>query len=234
MASTASIFPLANGTYHILVQEPNVQRAFLTAFTGNNVTNVGLSTDQNVATAWTLYYDQARASYIIVRSGASTNTEVLDATKTLNSGVVTGQFRGEVWQRWAIRVHSDNTVAEGLAGRITGYTITPLSAPQSALAAADQDSVPRPAQVRVAPRNGGNIRPSQLWLFIPAPPGIWFGVSTRGGAQFSTGNDLESVEVEEPWELGGESGVVSSYHDGVQKVIAQAQEELKVVASQQG
>ncbi|KAH9019896.1 hypothetical protein EDB83DRAFT_2674307 [Lactarius deliciosus] len=226
-ASTASIYPLANGTYHILVQEPDGGRAYLTASRGNEVTNVGLSTDPNLATAWTLQYDQARASYIILRSGVKTK-EVLDATRTLNSGVVTHEFHGGVWQWWAIRLHS---VAQGTAARVKGYTITPLSAPQSVLTATGRDSVPRPAQIRVAPRNGGNILPLQLWIFIPAHPDNPFAM---GDAQFSTGNDFESVEVEGPWELGGESGVVSSYHDGVQKVIAQAQEELKVVASQQG
>ncbi|KAI9439255.1 hypothetical protein H4582DRAFT_1877820 [Lactarius indigo] len=231
-ASTASIFPLNNGTYHILVQEPNGQRAYLTAFRGDDVTSVGLSSDPNVATIWTLTYDPDRASYVIDWRSGSKTRQALDATQTLNAHAVTHEFHGARWQRWAVRLHSDNRIPEGTAPRVTGYTITPLSAPQSALAATDIQSVPRPAQVRVAPRNGGNILPSQLWLVVPAQDATWFGASAMSGAQVSATG--ESVEVEQPWELGGESGLVSSYHDGVQEVIAQAQEELKVAASREG
>ncbi|KAF4591334.1 hypothetical protein EYR40_009937 [Pleurotus pulmonarius] len=158
----SDIRPLSDGVYYIwsVNYRATDLRPFLYVFPPDNV---GLSV--NEATRWNVKYIVERGCYIIWEHGTN---RVLDATRVDNAAAITYPYNGENWQCWAPRMQLAPFVGPNQGGRVSGFSLTPLSQPPSALTMSSlaRDAA-MPAKLATAPRDGAFIQKPQLWAFTP-------------------------------------------------------------------
>ncbi|KAF4562697.1 hypothetical protein EYR40_009938 [Pleurotus pulmonarius] len=155
------IRPVTDGVVKIISRLKANESTQYLLWKNNNLT---LTTTSSEATRWDLQYVAQRGSYLIwVRD---TNL-VLDATRRANATPVCFDRHGAAWQMWAIGLQINN-MAEEAKDRGLGYTLTPLSQPQSILTAAA--SVPRVDQ---APHYTENFGPQHIWVFSGVERRLW-------------------------------------------------------------